>query len=117
DLLLGRAPRLLEVTCGGEMARLALPLRQRLVRDTPKQVLEEGVLTALGRPRVGLHREDLLAHQTDHERVELVLAEAGQRAQTTFREGLAENGGVLDDPRLLRRQAVEARRAQAVERH
>ena len=64
------------------MARLALPLRQRLVRDTPKQVLEEGVLTALGRPRVGLHREDLLAHQTDHERVELVLAEAGQRAQT-----------------------------------
>jgi hypothetical protein len=42
------APGLLQVGCRGEMPRFAIALRERLVGDAAKQVLQEPVLTVLG---------------------------------------------------------------------
>ena len=46
-----------------EMARPPVVPRERLVRDVADEILEESVLPVLGRPRVGLNAEHLLAHE------------------------------------------------------
>ena len=46
-----------------EMLRPALALRQRLVGDVADEVLEEAVLAVLGRARIRLDAEHLLAHE------------------------------------------------------
>ena len=56
--------------------RAALALRERLVGDVPDEVLQEAVLAVLGRARVGLHAEHLLAHERREQRLELGLGEA-----------------------------------------
>mgnify|MGYP002063660339 CR=1 FL=1 len=53
----------LEVTRGREMVRLALVTGKRLVRHLPQELLGEGVLPALRRPRVSLEHQDLPAHE------------------------------------------------------
>ena len=53
----------LEVAGNGEVPGLAFPLREGLVGDEPDEVAEERVLPALGGERVGLHGQDLLAHE------------------------------------------------------
>src|SRR5262249_24935423 len=52
--------RALEERSGGEVPRLAVGLRQRVVGDLAEQILEEAVLPVLGRAGVGLEPEDLL---------------------------------------------------------
>ena len=97
------------------MAGPALPPRQRLVGDPADQVLEEPVLAALGRARVGLDREQLLADQPAEERFQPFGAGAADRRQGGAGEGLAEHGGVLEQPALLRGEPVEAGRDQGVQ--
>ena len=113
DLVLLGAPDRRQELRGREVLRLALLLRDRLVGDVLDDVLEERVLAALGRARVGLDREDLLADQRGEQRLELCLGQAGQRRQPRLGERLAEHGTVLDEPALLWRQAVEPGRDQA----
>ena len=55
----------------GQMAGLALVLRDHLVGDAPHQVLEEPVLAALGRERVGLERQHLLADERGQQGLEV----------------------------------------------
>ena len=114
DLLLDQ--RLLEERGGGEVPRLAVGLRERLVGDLAQQVLEEAVLAVLGRARVGLDAEDLLAGERGEDRLELGLGAAPQRRERLLRERLAEHGRVLDDAALGRREPVEPRRDQRVQR-
>ena len=52
-----------QVRGGSQVPGAALALRQRLVRDVPHEVLEESVLAVLGRTRVGLDAEHLLAYE------------------------------------------------------
>ena len=73
-LVLGEAR--LQMRRRGEMPGPTLPFRERLVRDVADQVLEEPVLAVLGRPRVGLHAEHLLANERREEGVELHLGQA-----------------------------------------
>ena len=73
DLVLLADPALLDECCGGQMLSLSILLGQRVVRDLAHQVLEEAVLPALGRARVGLERQHLLAQECREERLDLVL--------------------------------------------
>ena len=114
DLLL--AKRLLEERSGREMLGLSVGLRKRLVGDPAQQVLEEDVLAVLRRARIGLDREHLLADERGEERIELGLGQATQRAEALLREGLAEDGAVLEGAAFLRREAVETRCDQCVQR-
>ena len=52
-----------EVRGHREMAGFPLPDRERLVRDSAQEVLSERELVSLGRERVDLDRQDLLAEQ------------------------------------------------------
>ena len=111
------APKLcLEVRGGGEVAALAVAAGERLVGDAADEVLEEAVLAALGRARVGLDAEDLLPYEASQERVELGLGEAGERGERLLGEGLAEHGGVLQEAPLLGGEAVEPGGDQALQR-
>ena len=65
---------------GGEVPGTALPLRERLVGDVADEVLEEAVLAVLGRARVGLDAEHLLAHERREQRLDLDVG-ARQRGQ------------------------------------
>jgi hypothetical protein len=59
DLLLSECP--LEVRRGGQVSRLPVGLGQRLIGHLAEQVLQKAVLAVLGRARVDLDTEDLLA--------------------------------------------------------
>ena len=99
-----------------EVAGAALALGERLVGDVADEILEEAVLAVLGRARVGLDAEHLLAHERGEERLELRLCQAGESGEPGRRERLAEHGSVLEQAPLLGREAVEARRDQGVQR-
>jgi hypothetical protein len=71
-LMPGGPERLLEVGGRGQVARLPLPLGERLVGNALEQVLEEAVLAALGRTRIGLQRQHLLAHEAADSRFSLL---------------------------------------------
>ena len=62
-----------EVLGGGEVPRSPIAFRQRLVGDVAHEVLQEAVLAVLGRARVGLEAEHLLAHERAEQRLELLL--------------------------------------------
>ena len=64
-----------------EVAGAALLPRERLVGDVANEVLEEPVMAVLGRARIRLDGEDLLADQRLEERLELVLGSSGDRRQ------------------------------------
>ncbi len=74
-LLFGLPCRVREVLGRGKVPCLPIGPRERLVRDLPQEILEEGILPALRRARVGLHRQHLLAHDRRKERLELGLAQ------------------------------------------
>jgi hypothetical protein len=95
---------------------LAFPLGERLVGDVADQVLEEPVLPALGRARVGLHAQHLLTHQPGQQRLELLGGCAGQAGQRADGERLAEHGSVLEEAALFGRDAVQARSDQCMQR-
>ena len=115
DLLLGGAEGALEVSSGRQVTDLPLPLRKRLVRDVLEQVLEEAVLTPLGRARVGLDRQELLARQRGQEQFELGLVQSGQCGEAGLGEGPAEHRGVLEQATLLGLESVQPRGDQRVE--
>lgn len=86
---LHRCRRPFEICSGGDVADLSLRLRERVVGDALEQVLEKRVLASLGRARVGLHGQDLLAQQGSEQRLERLLAEPRERGQAGLREALA----------------------------
>ena len=98
------------------MAAATLLLRERLIGDVTHEVLEEAVLAVLRRRRVGLHAEDLLARKRAEERVELGLGDTSQDCERVACEGLAEDRRVLEQTALFRRQSVEARGDEPVQR-
>ena len=90
--------------------------RERLVRDVPDEVLEETVLAVLGRARVGLEREHLLADEPCEEGAEVSAPASAEGRQPSLGERLAEHGAVLEQPPLVRREAVEPRGDQGMQR-
>ena len=104
----------LQVTCHGEVPGLAVATRQRVVGDLPDHGLDEAVLPALRRPRVGLQLQDLLAHQGTQQLIEVRHPDG---LEALAGEGGAEHGGVLHQralarlvPAELTRQALEGLR-------
>ena len=97
------------------MLGLALGLREHLVRDRLDDVLQEGVLAPFGRPRIGLHRDDLLAQERGEERFELLGVAAAERGQPELGERLAENGRVLDEAPLVGAEPVESCRDESLQ--
>ena len=86
----------LEVTRGGQVTRASVAARQRAVRDLADERLDELVLPALGRARIGLEVEQLAPHEPAQPRLQLVDGHAAHRCQRIGREDLAEHGGVLE---------------------
>jgi hypothetical protein len=72
DLELTRAEELLEMGGGPQVPDLPVAPREHLVRDNPDEILEEAVLAALGRARVALEREHLLADERGQQGFEQV---------------------------------------------
>ncbi len=99
-----------------QVAVAAVALGERLVGNVADEVLQEAVLAVLGRARVGLDAEHLLAHERGEEQLELRLGEAGESREPGPRECLAEHGPVLEQAPLRGGEAVEARRDQGVQR-
>ena len=66
----GKVPR------SRQMLLAAVALRERVVGDLADQVLQEAVLAVLGRTRIGLQPEQLLAHEPGEHRFELDPARA-----------------------------------------
>ena len=116
DLVLVEARLPLEEARGCEMARLSVAPCERVVRDALDERLQEAVLAPLRRARVGLDREQLLAHERVEDRLELDLGDSGDRRQTLLRERLAEHGCVLEHVALLRFEPVQPRSDQGVQR-
>ena len=98
----------LEVLGGSQVAGLALPLRECLVGNMTDEVLQEPVLTALGRARIRLHAQHLLAHQPGQQRLELLYGCAGEGRERLPGEGLPEHRPVLEQAPLLLGEPVEA---------
>ena len=95
---------------GGQVLGAPLALRQRLVGDLPEQVLEEPVLAVLGRARVGLEPEHLLADEAAEQPLQLARSSSRSSAASAPRsERLPEHGGVAEQPPLLGRQPVQPR--------
>ena len=115
DLVLLGERRAQERRCR-EVARPPLVARQRLVRDVADEVLQEAVLAVLGRARVGLQAQHLLAHERGEQRLELLGREPRQRPQAVAGERLAEHGAVRKKPALVGGEAVQPRGDQCVQR-
>src|SRR5207248_253380 len=82
-----------EVLGSREVLLASLPLRQRLVGNVAEQVLEERVLTLLGRARIRLQSQNFSPHHAGQERLHLLDFETAQRRQRLRGERLAEHGG------------------------
>ena len=115
-VLVGAVERALEGVDRGEMPRLAVAARERLVRDLAQKLLQEAVLPALGPARIRLERQHLLAHERTEDGLELVGAQPGERGDRALGERLAENADVLDELPLLGGEAVEPRGRECMER-
>jgi len=106
--LVGVGEHTLQMSRRGQVARRALAFGERLVGDVANEVLQEAVLTALGRARIGLHPEHFLAHQPGQQRLQLRLGRRRERGKRRQREGLAEHRSVLQQPPLLGQEAIQA---------
>ena len=98
DLLVLGSPSSLQVGRHGEVLVLALALGEGLVGDGPHKVLQEAELPAVGRPWVGLERDDLLSHEGPQQLVERVGTEVGEGEQRCPAEGLADDSGLGEVP-------------------
>ena len=101
---------------GREVLRAPVTLAQGLVGDVADEVLQEAVLAVLGRARVGLTREHFLADEGTEHTLEVGFRVVAQRGEAVLGEGLAEHCAVLQQAAFLRRQAVEPRGDQRVQR-
>ena len=115
DLLVGVGERVAEVLGGGEVARLAFPLRDHLVGDRAEHPLGEPVLAPLGRERVGADREYVLSDQRGEHVVDAALGDVRERDDAGAREAGSEHRHRLDQLPLLGREGVEASGEQRVE--
>ena len=106
----------LEEAGGGEVAGLPVAAGERLVRDALDERLQEAVLAALRRARVGLEREQLLPHERGEDRLEVGLCASRDGRQPAPCERLAEDGSVLECAPFQRAEPVQARGDQRVER-
>ncbi len=100
----------------GEVLGLALLAGEHLVGDALDDVLDEGVLAALGRGRIRLDGEHFLPQQRRKERLEALGIESSERAQPLLRERLAEHRAVLHELALRGSQPVEAGGDERMER-
>ena len=72
------------------------------------EVLQEPVLTVLGRARVGLERHHLLAHQRGKKRIEVRLCLTVESGKPSARECLAEHRSVLEQTPFVERAIVDS---------
>ena len=107
DLVLVPAPCPFDVVRGGEMSRPPVSLGECLVGHLLHEGLEEPILPAFGGARIHLKSEELLANERGERGFQLFLASARERGDPCSGEGLAEDGGVLEQGSLLGRDAVE----------
>ena len=98
----------LEESRRGEMADLAIPLREGVVGDLADERLDEGVLAALGAARVRLEGQELPADEGAQARLELRLGDARDGRQPGQGEALAEDRGIRDQRPIVRRRARRA---------
>ena len=91
------------------MARFAVASRQRVVGDGADHCLHEPVLPAFGRARVGVEGEELLADKGRQRGFQVGVVSDGrhERRKPSGSERQAEDGGVLYDGALVRRQTIE----------
>ena len=83
DLVLVGGERPRQILGRSQVLRPPLALRKRLVGDVPDEVLQEAVLAALRRTRIGLHTEHLLAHERGEQRLELASAAPASAASAS----------------------------------
>ena len=110
------AERRREVFGGRQVLLPPLALRQGLVGDMPQQVLQEGVLALLRRPRVRLQPEHLTPHHAGQQPLQLLALETAQRGERLRRERLAQHGCVAEQPSFLGREPVETGSDEGVQR-
>ena len=92
----------------GQVADLAILLRQGVVGDLADQGLDEGVLAMLGRARIGLAGEQLAPDERPQARLELGLRNPGNGREAGEGEALAEDGGVRHERPVLGRRGRRA---------
>ena len=105
----------LVVACDSQVPRAAVPARERAVRDLLDQRLDEPILAALRRARIGLDLEQLAANQGAQARLQ-VIGRAGDRGQRIGGEDLAKDGGVLEERAVGRLESVQPRGDERAER-
>ena len=115
DVALLTTPRPLVPLGHREVFLLAIALRERLVRHPFHEILQEPVLTTLGRAGVGLHRQDLLPHQLGKHRLHLRGRHATHRDECFHGERLAEHRRVLEHMPRFGPQPVKPRGDQPVQ--
>ena len=98
------------------MTILAVLARQRPVCSRSQQPAEEVVLAAFGGQAVVVEAQHLLRDQAVKDRGHTLDRAIRQRRDPSRRERLPEHGGVLQHRALVRREAVEPRRGQRVQR-
>ena len=99
----------------GEVARLAITSRQRLVGDLAEQILGEAVTAPLGRQRVGRDLEHLAADQLAQRGGRRRLVEVADRDDRVGRERRAEHRRGAHHPPGHRVETVQAGREQRVQ--
>ncbi len=105
---LGVADRLVDPR-DGEVPSAPVSPRQRRVRDLADERLDESILAALRRARVGLELEELAADEIAQTELDLRLGlgSTAHRSQDRGHERLAEDRGVLDEHAVGRLEGVE----------
>ena len=101
---------------GGEVTRLALVLREHVVRDPAHEILQEAVLPALGRERVVLQPQHFLADELGQHGLDVSWAQPAQVGQGVQAKGVSKHGRVLHEPALVGREPVQPGGDQRVQR-
>jgi hypothetical protein len=109
-------PEAFEEAGRSEVTDLAVAPRQRPVRDLADERLDERVLAALGRSRVGVQHEQLAPDEGPQVPDERRLLEAADRGERRRREALAEHRGVLQEGAVGRLEGVETARDEGSQR-
>ena len=99
----------------GQVPRATVAARERAVGDLLDQRLDEPILAALRRSRVGLDLEQLAADQGAQPRLQL-LGRAGDGCQRIGGEDLAKHRRVLQQRPIRRLQRIQARGDQRAQR-
>jgi hypothetical protein len=93
-----------------------LPPSQRAVGDLADQPLHEAILALLGRAGVDVAAEQLTTRQRDDARCDVVRVTAAHRRERLRGERLPDHGRRLQQRPIARRQRIQARRDEGVQR-